>query len=197
MAHMNPLRRLRVVSSSAPRDLEAVVADAGRGDEAAFSEFYDLTSSMLYGIVVRVLRDPTMAEEVTQESYIELWRLAPRFDAAKGSAKSWASTVAHRRAVDRVRSEQARRNREEDDGRKAAAPFDQVSETVVDNADRERVRQSLDSLSPSQREAVTLSYYGGHTYREVAALLDVAEGTIKTRIRDGLIKLRDQIGVSP
>ena len=190
MADMNPLRRLRVVSNS-ERGLEEVLADAGRGDEAAFSEFYDLTSSMLYGIVLRVLRDPAMAEEVTQESYIELWRLAPRFDAAKGSAKSWASTVAHRRAVDRVRSEQARRNREEDDGRKAAAPFDEVSEAVVDGVDRESVRRSLGALSPSQREAVTLSYFGGHTYREVAALLDVAEGTIKTRIRDGLIKLRD------
>lgn len=178
-----------------PLDATGVLLRAARGDEAAFGRFYDLTASVVHGVVLRVVRDPSIAEEVTQDVYVELWRLAPRFDADRGSARSWAATVAHRRAVDRVRSEQARRDRESADATLRAVPVDSVSEEVDDRLDRSRVRRALDSLSDTQRQAVTLAYYGGHTYREVAALLDVPEGTIKTRIRDGLIKLRDQFGV--
>ena len=151
---------------------------------------------VVHGIVLKILRDPAMSEEVTQEVFVELWRLAPRYDAERGSARSWAATIAHRRAVDRVRSEESRRRREETEGRQQPAPFDSVSETVGDDLERERVAKALDSLSPPQREAVALAYYGGHTYREVAALLDVPEGTVKTRIRDGLIRLRDTLGAT-
>ena len=202
MGDVNPLRRLRAVPDDAAEtgvelDAENLLRRAGRGDEAAFSDFYDLTSGLVYGIVVKVVRDPAMAQEVSQEVFVELWRLAPRFDASRGSARAWTSTVAHRRAVDRVRSEQARRSREDADSRQAMVSFDEVSEAVVDDADRRLVRDALSSLSETQRQAVTLAYYGGHTYREVAALLDVPEGTVKTRIRDGLVKLRDTFGVGP
>lgn len=169
---------------------------AGRGNEAAFSEFYDLTASLVYGVVLKVVRDPSIAEEVTQETFVEIWRLAPRYDSARGSAKSWSATIAHRRAVDRVRSEQSRRNREERDHERRVAPEgDMTAETVVDRLDHSRVRNALDSLSEVQRDAVTLAYYQGRTYREVAVLLDIPEGTAKTRIRDGLIRLRDHFGV--
>jgi RNA polymerase sigma-70 factor (ECF subfamily) len=128
--------------------------------------------------------------------YLELWRLAPRYDPGRGTATGWAATVAHRRAVDRVRSEQSRRNREDAESHRRDIPYDGVVEAVVDRFDEGRVRRALDTLSPVQRDAVTLAYYGGNTYREVAALLNVPEGTVKTRIRDGLIKLRDQFGVT-
>lgn len=199
MNEMNPLRRLRSVATpdAATDPLTADLREAGRGSEAAFRRFYASASALVYGTVLRVVRDPAMAEEVAQEVFVELWRLAPRFDAGKGTARSWSATIAHRRAVDRVRSEQSRRDREEREGHTAAVAYDSVSETVGDDLERERVRKALTTLSDTQREAVTLAYYGGHTYREVAVLLDVAEGTAKTRIRDGLIKLRDTMGVNP
>ena len=202
MNDVNPLRLIRSAASSADADppLDDVgnaLRQAGRGEQEAFSRFYDLTAAMVHGVILRVVRDPGMAEDVTQEVFVEIWRLAPRYDPSRGSAKSWAATIAHRRAVDRVRSEESRRRREEADGRGEAAAFDSVSETVGDDLERERVTKALTSLSVTQREAVTLAYYGGHTYREVAALLDVPEGTVKTRIRDGLIRLRDTLGVTP
>lgn len=200
MSDVNPIRRLRLVTSPSGDDvgeaIDGALTRAGRGDEAAFAEFYDLTSALVYGIVVKVVRNPAIAEEVTQDIYLELWRLAPRFDSGRGSGKSWTCTVAHRRAVDRVRSEQSRHDREVAEGRKSEPVFDQVSETVIDDLDRAEVSASLDCLSPTQKEAVSLAYYGGHTYREVASLLDVPEGTVKTRIRNGLIRLRDEMGLS-
>lgn len=195
---VNPFARLRAVSSDEPADpIGAALRAAGQGDEAAFAEFYDLTSALVYGIVVKVVRDPAISEEVTQEVFVEIWRLAPRFDERLGSPKSWAATIAHRRAVDRVRSEQSSRGRDQREYDQRAAPADVVSEEVIDLLDRSRVERALADLSDIQREAVTLAYYGGHTYREVAILLDVPEGTVKTRIRDGLGRLRDQLGVEP
>ncbi len=172
----------------------ALVA-AGRGDEEAFGRFYDEVASLIHGVVLRVLRDPSMSEEVTQEVFVEIWRLAPRFEPSKGSARTWASTLAHRRAVDRVRSEQSSRERDTREHEKQDRPADVVSEVVIDRFDRARVQHALAELSDTQREAVELAYYGGHTYREVAALLDVPEGTVKTRIRDGLGRLRNEFGV--
>lgn len=212
MADVNPLRRLRAVpdgrrsdaarpsdgtdrAEAALNDAAAALLEAGRGDEQAFGRFYDLTCRLVHGTVLRVVRDPSMADEISQEVFLELWRLAPRYDPARGSATGWAATVAHRRAVDRVRSEQSRRDREEADARRRETPYDGVVEAVVERFEESRVRRALDTLSPVQRDAVTLAYYGGNTYREVAALLNVPEGTVKTRIRDGLIKLRDQFGV--
>ncbi len=201
MSDVNPLRLIRSAAApsgaAAPADpVGTALHQAGRGDEAAFGRFYDLTAAMVHGVVLRVVRDPGMAEEITQEVFVEIWRLAPRYESSRGSAKSWAATIAHRRAVDRVRSEESRRRREESEGRKETAAFDSVSEAVGDDLERERVVKALGSLSETQREAVALAYYGGHTYREVASLLGVPEGTVKTRIRDGLIRLRDTLGVS-
>lgn len=197
-----PWRRRSVVrdvsADQSPEDtLARSLRAAGRGDEAAFREFYRAAAGMVHGTVLRVVRDPAIAEEVTQEVFVELWRLAPRFDGTKGSARGWAATIAHRRAVDRVRSEQSRRDRDQRDAQQVETPYDSVSEQVTESLDRARVRAALDALSEGQRQAVTLAYYGGHTYREVATLLDIAEGTAKTRIRDGLIKLRDTMGVTP
>jgi RNA polymerase sigma-70 factor (ECF subfamily) len=125
---------------------------------------------------------------------VEVWRAASRFDASRGSAMAWVMMIAHRRAVDRVRSEQKSAERELRAG-SAVIAYDEVVETVEASLDRERVRRCLGSLTELQREAVTLAYYGGYTYRQVAGLLGVAAGTVSTRMRDGLIRLRDCLGV--
>jgi len=129
-----------------------------------------------------------------QEVLLEVWRTAARFDPAVGSATAWIMTVAHRRAVDRVRSEQRAAERELR-AATASIAYDDVSETVEITLDQERVRRCLNGLTELQRESVTLAYYGGYSYREVAQLLGVAVGTVKTRMRDGLIRLRDCLEV--
>ena len=178
---------------AAGSELAGLLAKVARGDEAAFAGVYDHFAGVVYGLVRRVVRDPAQSEEVTQEVLLEVWRTASRFDPSLGSARSWLMTLAHRRAVDRVRSAQATAKRE---ARAAvtAADYDVVVEEVETRLDAQRVRRCLDSLTELQRESVTLAYYGGYTYREVAALLGVAVGTVKTRMRDGLIRLRDCLG---
>jgi RNA polymerase sigma-70 factor, ECF subfamily len=175
-------------------DLAVLLAHVARGDQPAFEEVYDRMAGPVLGMVRGVLRDLAQSEEVMQEVLLELWRTASRFDPGKGSALSWVMTMAHRRAVDRVRSEQKAVERE---FRAATAQvdFDDVTETVEATLDRERVRHCLRSLTDLQRESVTLAYYGSYSYSEVAGLLGVAVGTVKTRMRDGLIRLRDCLGV--
>jgi RNA polymerase sigma-70 factor, ECF subfamily len=180
--------------------LALLMQRAGRGDQDAFADLYDATAALVHGIVLRVVRDPSHSEEVVQEVFVEIWRLAPRFDGTRGTVTSWMATMAHRRAVDRVRSEQSARNRVEREGAKVVAHDDDAAADPVIDRDhtefeRRRVRKALDRLTGIQREAVELAYFGGHTYREVAALLGEPEGTIKTRIRDGMIRLRDELGV--
>jgi RNA polymerase sigma-70 factor (ECF subfamily) len=179
--------------AAAGGELAGLLAKVARGDEAAFAGVYDHFATAVYGLVRRVVRDPAQSEEVTQEVLLEVWRTASRFDPSEGSAHSWLMTLAHRRAVDRVRSAQASAKRE---ARAAvvATDYDVVVEEVETRLDAQRVRRCLDSLTELQRESVTLAYYGGYTYREVAALLGVAVGTVKTRMRDGLIRLRDCLG---
>jgi RNA polymerase sigma-70 factor (ECF subfamily) len=181
-------------SSSTPADLMARVA---RGDSAAFAQLYDLMAPRVYGLIRRVLRNPAQSEEVTQEVMVEIWRTATRYDADRGSLTSWILTMAHRRAIDRVRSEQSSTDREQAVAAASSiTEYDEVAETVTTNLEVEQVRHCLGSLTELQRESVTLAYYGGYSYREVAELLDAKLATIKARMRDGLIRLRDCLGVT-
>jgi RNA polymerase sigma-70 factor (ECF subfamily) len=173
-------------------DLLALVA---LGDEQAYEALYDQVGVWVLGVVRKVLRDPAQSEEVMQEVLLEVWRNASRFDPALGSAAAWVMTLAHRRAVDRVRSERSHTSRELR-AATAVIDYDDVTEAVEATLDRERVRRCLISLTQLQRECVSLAYYGGYTYREVAELLGVPVGTVKTRMRDGLIRLRDCLGVA-
>ncbi|QXJ26828.1 sigma-70 family RNA polymerase sigma factor [Actinomadura graeca] len=190
---MRPRHRAR--PADPPDEPGALLDQVARGDEAAFARIYDLVSAPVYGLVLRVLRDPAQSEEVAQEVLVELWRTASRFDPERGSAMSWVLTLAHRRAVDRVRSAQAAADREERAHRASVPAFDEVAEEVETRMERERVRRCLGGLTELQRESVTLAYYGGYTYREVSELLKVSLGTVKTRMRDGLIRMRDCLGV--
>jgi RNA polymerase sigma-70 factor (ECF subfamily) len=169
-----------------------------KGDEDAFAALYDETAPRVHGLVLRVLRNPSQSEEVTQEVYLEVWRGASRFDPRKGSAIGWLLTMAHRRAVDRVRSSQSATVRDDTwHARSRDVAFDTTAELATARIEARRVRSALDGLTQVQREAVSLAYLGGYTHTEVASLLDLPLGTAKTRIRDGLIRLRDQLGVTP
>ncbi|MFJ9731536.1 sigma-70 family RNA polymerase sigma factor [Streptomyces sp. NPDC101171] len=173
---------------------ELLVLVAG-GDQRAFEELYALVSGPVFGLVRRVVRDRSQSEEVSQEVLLELWRSAGRFDPRRGSALSWILTLAHRRAVDRVRSVRAAGEREQREALRSGEPaFDHVAEEVEAGLEREWVRRCLNRLTALQRQSVTLAYYDGYTYREVAERLSLPLGTVKTRMRDGLTRLRDCLG---
>lgn len=180
---------------NAAPDLNDLLVRCGRGDEAAFADLYDATGSSVFGLARRVIRDPSRAEEVAQEVYIQVWQSASRFDPAKGTAKSWLLTLAHRRAVDAIRHDQAATNRENKYDWSSGPDFDEVEETVTITLEHEQVKRCLDGLTDLQREAVNLAYYQGYTYAEVATALDANTATIKTRMRDGIVRLRDCMGV--
>jgi RNA polymerase sigma-70 factor (ECF subfamily) len=193
-----PTQRLVAVPTPQRRvDADELLSRVARGDERAFAELYDLLSPRVYGLIRRVLRDPAQSEEVAQEVMVEVWRNAGRFDGTRGTATAWVFTIAHRRAVDRVRSEQASNDRAQ---RVAASsvdtPYDDVVEAATARIEQQQVRRCLDGLTELQREAITLAYYNGNSYREVADLLGAALPTIKTRMRDGLIRMRDCLGVA-
>ncbi len=178
------------------RDLGELLRSSGRGDEAAFAQLYDATSSRAFGLAVRVVRDPSQAEEVAQEAFLEIWRTASRFDPDKGSAVSWVLTIVHRKAVDRVRSAEASTRRDTTYHQSnTAVEHDSTAEAAQASMEARRVRLALDSLTEVQREALELAYFKGYTHTEVAKMLDLPVGTAKTRIRDGLIRLRDTMGV--
>lgn len=176
--------------------LAELLRRSARGDEDAFAQLYDETSARVHGLVLRVVRDPAQAEEVTQETYLQVWRTAAKYAEDKGSAISWLMTLAHRRAVDRVRSAAAAHLRDTTyHQRSHVVPHDSTAEAVESSLEARRVRAALDGLTENQRQAIELAYFGGYTHTEVAGMLDLPLGTAKTRIRDGLIRLRDTIGV--
>ncbi|WP_248579338.1 ECF RNA polymerase sigma factor SigK [Nocardioides sp. InS609-2] len=177
-------------------DLGELLRRSSRGDQAAFAELYDATSARVYGLVLRVVRDPAQAQEVTQEVFLETWRTASRFDAARGSAISWLLTISHRKGVDRVRSAEAASRRDTSYHQtNHTVAHDTTAESAAAVIEGQRVRQAMADLTTAQRTAIELAYFGGYTHTEVATMLDLPVGTAKTRIRDGLIRLRDTMGV--
>ncbi|WP_031055807.1 sigma-70 family RNA polymerase sigma factor [Streptomyces ochraceiscleroticus] len=194
---MRPAKSAVARSGPEEPDLDALLTQVARGDRDAFEQVYDRVSGPVLGLVRSVLRDPAQSEEVVQEVLLEVWRRAARFRADRGSAMTWVLTLAHRRTVDRVRSVQATTVREHKAALLDRTPaYDEVTEQVETRLERQRVRRCLGALSEVQRESVTLAYYRGLTYKEVAELLMLPLGTVKTRLRDGLIRLRDCLGVS-
>ncbi len=184
-----------VADLEVPVDADELLVKVARGDEAAFAALYDALGGSVFGMARRVIRDPARAEEVTQEVFLQIWQTAARFDADRGSAKSWVLTLAHRRAVDAVRHDQAATNRENAYDWSPGVDHDSVSETVTIRLEHEQVKRCLDGLTDLQRESITLAYYQGFTYAEVATMLDANPATVKTRMRDGLVRLRDCLGV--
>jgi RNA polymerase sigma-70 factor (ECF subfamily) len=177
------------------REINVLLASVAAGDRSAFARLYDGVIAPVYGLIRRIVRDGAMSEEVTQDVMLEIWRTATRYDPAQGSAISWVLTIARRRAIDRVRSEQASRDR---NARVAPGQIDRdhdmVTESVVREAERSTVASALTALSQLQRQAIELAYYDGLTQVQIADRLGVPLGTIKTRIRDGMLRLQESLG---
>jgi RNA polymerase sigma-70 factor (ECF subfamily) len=175
-------------------DRADLMAQVAGGDERAFGQLYDGLAPTLYGVVLRIVRDPAQSEEVTQEVFVELWRQAARFDSCRGGLHGWAVTIARRRAIDRVRSEQSYRERRSHDAAATAVASETPADEVIESLERDRARVALSGLSDVQRQALELAFFDGLTHVEIADALGVPLGTAKTRIRDGLIRLRTVLG---
>ncbi len=185
------------LESTAPASKEELLGRVARGDESAFGDLYDQMAPRVLGLVKRLLIDHAQSEEVTQEIFLEIWQSASRYEAQRGGASTWILTMAHRRAVDRIRSSQAGRDRDTKIGiRDLAVEYDNVSETVETRIEHERVEKAMSRLTELQRQAISLAYYGGLSHSEVAERLHIPLGTVKTRLRDGMIRLRDELGVA-
>lgn len=181
---------------AAPVPAEDLLLSVARGDQMAFSELYDRLAPRVLGLVRRLVRDHAQSEEVTQEVFLEIWQSASRFEPNKGGASTWILTMAHRRAIDRIRSAQAGRDRDTRVGIRDYRPeYDHVAETVEIRVEHERVEVAMQGLSEAQRQAISLAYYGGYSHSEIAEKLSVPIGTVKTRLRDGMIRLRSKLGV--
>ena len=186
-----------VPDDSAASAVAELLLRVGQGQEDAFSDLYDRTSSLLFSLVKRVVRDVSISEEVLQEVFVEIWKQAPRFDARRGSAHGWICTIAHRRAVDTVRSVDASRRRDSAEGLRALdEKIVDVQEEGIMRVESQRVATAMRSLTPLQSDAIRLAYFSGYSHSEVAKILDIPLGTAKTRIRDGMIVLRDSLGVT-
>lgn len=177
--------------------LADLIRSTADGDEQAFAELYRLTARRVYGMARRVLIDAELAQDAAQEVYLQIWQNAAKFDAASGSPLAWLMTIAHRRAVDKVRSAQSSADREAKYGATSQSiEHDEVADAVSDRIDAESVVKCLATLTDTQQESVKLAYYGGLTYREVAEKLGAAVPTVKSRIRDGLLRLKSCLEVS-
>jgi RNA polymerase sigma-70 factor (ECF subfamily) len=178
------------------RDPASLLALVAQGDRIAFAELYDTTAPRVLGLIRRILIDHAQSEEVAQEVFLEIWQSAGRFEPNRGSATTWILTMAHRRAIDRIRSSQAGRDRDLRVGVRDFSPeVDDVSEQAEIRLENERVRRAMARLTELQRQAITLAYYEGLTHTEIAQRLGIPLGTVKTRLRDGMIRLRDEMGV--
>jgi RNA polymerase sigma-70 factor (ECF subfamily) len=181
---------LRLVPSQGPSDVDLLLGRVARGDAQAFEKLYDELSAVVFGLARRVVRDPARAEDVTQEVFLEVWRKAARFDSSLGKAKTWVLTIAHRRAVDAVRRSESQK-RQDQRGAPDEVSHDQPADMLIQTEEHGAVRRCMETLTDLQLESVRLAYFNGYTYNEVATLLDKPLPTIKTRMRDGLIRLRD------
>jgi RNA polymerase sigma-70 factor (ECF subfamily) len=181
---------LRLVHSREPNSVDELIGRVARGDSAAFERLYDELGAQVYGVARRVVRDPSRAEDVTQEVFLDVWRKAPAFDLERGSARTWVMTIAHRRAVDTVRRNETQKKY---DGHAVVEEVhhEEAADSMIRSEEHGAVRTCLDTLTELQLESVRLAYFNGYTYAEVATLLDKPLPTIKTRMRDGLIRLRD------
>ena len=181
----------KVPAPASPDALRDAILSVAAGDADSFAGLYDATSARVHGLVLRVLRDPAQAEEVTQEVYLEVFRRAAGFDPARGSALAWILTLAHRRAVDRVRSSQSQSDRDVAyESRANTQEPDPTGEAALATLEAQRVRTALEHLSERQAEAIRLAYLDGLTQTQVADRLGIPLGTAKTRLRDGLLALR-------
>lgn len=171
-----------------------LLARVSAGDQGAFAELYDRWSGRLFALIIQVLVDRAQSEEVLQEVLLEIWRTASSFDPSRGSARAWMATMARRRAVDRVRSSQAARDREER-WHDYLPDADLTVQQLEDRLDGEEVRRALDAVGEPHRSTLVLAYFTGLTHAEIARRTGVPLGTVKTRIRDGIAKLRTQMGV--
>lgn len=200
LVHVTPETDVDVAVPAADSTVEttnALLLRVAQGDQRAFGELYDLIAPRMLGLVRHVLRDHAQSEEVVQEVLLEVWQTAPRFDPNKGKAVTWMLTMAHRRAIDRVRSAQSSRDRDTRVGiRDLDREFDSVAESVEIRIEHDRVEKALSRLSELQRQAVELAYYGGYSHSEVSEMLGVPMGTVKTRLRDGMMRLRSELGVA-
>jgi RNA polymerase sigma-70 factor (ECF subfamily) len=185
-----PEPELRLVPPGGPVDVDDLMRRTARGDSQAFESLYDELSPAVHGLARRVVRDPARAEDVTQEVFLDVWRKATRFDVERGKAKTWVMTIAHRRAVDAVRRSEAQK-RQDHHGAPDEVSHDEPADALIEAEEHGAVRDCLETLTDLQLESVRLAYFNGYTYGEVATLLDKPLPTIKTRMRDGLIRLRD------
>jgi len=163
------------------------------GDHRALEEIHRRHGGAVFGLSRRVLADDALAEEISQEVFLRLWTESHRFDATRGSLRSFLQRQAHSRSIERVRSEEARRNREARAERSDVRTVTDIEAEVVATIQSEAIRAALDALDPAERHPIVLAYFGGHSYRDVAALLGAPEGTVKSRIRSGLNRLADQL----
>ena len=191
--------RVDVPDDDSPRVDHAgeLLQRVSQGDQAAFARLYDMLSPRVFGLILRVLVDRSQSEEVLQEVFLEIWQSAARFAPNRGQGRSWVLTIAHRRAVDRVRSSQASADRDVRAGfRDLDVAHDGVAEQAELRIEGRKVAAALSVLPDAQREALTLAYYGGYSQSEIAALVGAPLGTVKTRMRDGLSRLRTEMGVT-
>lgn len=177
---------------------DGLLSRVAEGDHQAFRELYELLAPRVHGLIRRTLVDDGQSQEVTQDVFLEVWRSASRFDASRGSAVSWIMMTAHGRAVDRVRSSQTSRDRDRRIGlRDREVHFDPVSEAGEVSIESARVTAAMGRLTAIQRDALTMTYFDGLSGPELAARLQIPASTLKSRLRDALIRLRDELGITP